>query len=340
MSWGQSARKPATRALGMTCALMILLAGPASCPVQAQGKGKAAATVNSDTITEAELFERLQKLHGQDFVTPTNPPQFRPETAGQIVLGRLIDERLILQAATKANLMPSEAEMKTLWDEYKKQPNVTQALASHTETEDSLKNSIRLNRAMFALATNGVKVTPEEVEVYYKAHIDNYTIQERWDISAIRTLKFENVPKIEGDLKLGKSFEKLVEMYSDDDRSKNFRGALGTFAANDPNLPGAFRDAIKQLKVGDVTPVLKLDLDAGQGKPKQPSWWFLQLTRKEEGGPRPFADVKSQVERLALLDKAGGLPSLDKKILDLRREAQIKINLPGYDALLAAMKKP
>jgi peptidyl-prolyl cis-trans isomerase C len=296
----------------------------------AQGD-KTAAIVNGEIITEGEFFERLQRLHGQAFVTPNN--QLRVETAGQLILDSLINERLTLQAANKANVGLSDTETATELANLKKQPAVQAGLTNHQFTEEMLKVDIRVQGARFKLATVGVKVTPAEVESFYKAHLADYTVPEQWGLSVIRTGNVDTLAKIDADLKAGKSFADTAKLYSDDKTSRDKGGDTGVVTADDTRIPSPLRDAVHLLKPGEISPVVKLEMDLGPGKPRLVTWWRLLLRSREPAVVRPFDDIKSGLERLAMIEKAGGYQIADKKIADLRGQSEIKISIPGYENL-------
>lgn len=313
-------------------AVVILVLGGATGvkPAHAQGE-KPAAIVNGEIISEQDFFDRLQRLHGQAFLTTNN--QLRPESAGLLVLDALINERLTLQAANKAKVTVSEEEVNADVANLKKQPQVVAGLTGHLFTEEMLKTDIRIQGARFKLATMGVKVSPEEVDKYFKAHIQEYTVPEQWGLSVIRTGNPDITPKIDADLKAGKSFADTAKLYSDDTTTKDKGGDIGTITLTDTRIPAALRDAVRPLKLGEVSPTVRLEGDAGPGKPKPVTWWRILLRSKEPSTVRPFSELKSGLERLALIEKAGGYQAGDKKVADLRSQSEIKVSLPGYEVL-------
>lgn len=319
---------------GATHVAMIVLGFVGSMSVTgtawAQGE-KTAVTINGEIITEQQFFERLQGIHGQAFLVGTS--QLRRETAGQIVLDAMIIERLTLQAANKAKLGLSDAEVNAEVENLKQQPQVVAGLTGHQFTEEMLKYDIRVQGARFKLSTLGVKISSDEVGKYYAAHKADYTIPEHWGLSAIRTSSLDTMAKVDTDLKAGKSFAETAKLYSEDVASKDKGGDIGMFYANEARLPEVLRNAVKPLKPGDITPEVKFEQDQGPGKPKLVTWWRLLLKTKEPESVRPLAEMKAGMERLALMEKAGGYQTGDKRVADLRSQSDIKINLPGYDNL-------
>jgi parvulin-like peptidyl-prolyl isomerase len=301
---------------------------------------KIVATVNVDNITQDEFYQRLQRVHGQDFLVPTNPPSLRGEPAGYIVLNSLINERLILQLAAKSNLAANDADVTSELELYRKQENIRKALADHVVTESDLKYDIRVQRGRFNLATNGATISDAEVEDYYNKHKVNYTLPERWRLSTIRTSKQDNLFKVQADLRAGKNFPDVARQYSEDERTSGKGGDAGYFLANDSALPDAIRRAVKVLTLGEVTAPIPIEFDPGAGKEKIKVWWVVKLTEKTPEIVRALSDIKPQLQRVALLEKVGGMQEADKRIGDFRGKSDIKVNLPGYEALLNPSAKP
>lgn len=318
-------------------AFSVLCALACGLRAQSQADSKIALTVNGEAITTDEFYARLQRLSARDFIASINPVRFVNETSGQLVMNSLINERLFLQWAAKTNQMPTDAEILAEVEGLKKQPAIAQLLSIGLLTEDALKFDVRVQRARFNIATTAASVSPKDVETYYKAHLTDYTTPERWGLAALRTSKPDAVAKIEADLKAQKSFSDVVKTYSEDARTRNSGGVLGTVASNDTGLPAPIRDAVKTLKLGEVSPPIRIDVETSPGK-KTAIWWFIRLTSKDPPSVRPFEEVKTQVERLALLEQAGGIQVADKKIADYRKQANITINLPGYQNLLPPPK--
>jgi parvulin-like peptidyl-prolyl isomerase len=333
----QRSRTSLARWLGLALAAGMMLGG--SVAGAQESADKIVASVNGESIGQTEFFDRLQRLHAQDFLVSVNPPTMRSESAGEIMMQKLITERLILQWASKTQQLPTTAEVNTELEAFKRQPNVTAALAQKAISEDMLRYSIKVDRARFNIATTAASVSPPEVEAYYKAHIAQFSVPERWGLAAIRTSKPEAIQKAEAELQAGKPFAEVAKTYSEDTRTKENGGLLGTFTPEDKTLPDALKEAIKKLKVGEVSPPVKFDVKDAQGNVRGSLWFVVRLVSKEPGTTRPFADVKEQVERMALLEKAGGYQVADKKIQQFWKESDIKVNMPGYQNLANAPKK-
>lgn len=297
------------------------------------------ATINGEAIPGSEFFERVQRVNVRDFVVSTNPLTVRSQTAGQILLDQMINERLTLQWASKTNQMPAESDVAAELARAKAQPQMQQALAAHLLTEDFLKYSIRYQKARYNLATTAASVSPQDVEKYYKDHLATYTIPEHITLEGFNTRNQAQLTKIQAELKAGKPFLDVLKSYCEDPNIKARNGAMGTFAITDQTIPAPIRDAAATLKEGQTSAPIRVEAEQGGGKPKIPVWWFLKMGHREPSTVQPFAVVKVQAEQAALLERAGGIQVADKKIADFRQVSDIKINLPGYDILLPKPKK-
>ena len=300
---------------------------------KAQGEDKLIASVNGESIMQSEFHARLQRMRAQDFVASVSPLTFRAETAGAVLLSSLINERLIVQWAIKTKQMPTEEEVKIALESIKQNPQMLEALKNGLILEPDLKREIMVERARFNLATTAVSISPAEVEKFYKDNIASYSTPDKWDLALLRTGKAADLPKIQAQLKANKPFDKVVAEFSEDEQTRGEGGKLATINSNDQGLPAPIREAVKTLKPGGVTPAIKLEYTVAVGKPKIARWWFVKLVKREAGVSRPFAEIKDQVERTALLQRSGGYAPADKKIGEFRKEADIKIMLAQYEGL-------
>jgi parvulin-like peptidyl-prolyl isomerase len=316
------------RSIGLRAAAVALaLAAIPGTPAKAQTfNGSAtAATVNGDKITVDDWVGRMQNLRYQDFVLTVNPPRAKPMSAGQIALESLINSRVLLQYAGKVGLLPKEAELDADLANLKKQAHIAAALQSKLVTEAALREDVRIQRALYNVATVNERISSSEVALYYNAHLDQYSQPEFWTIGLIRVSGKATAEKVEAELKSGKVFADVAAQYSEEMESKKKGGELGTFAAGDPGIPAFIRDAVVKLKVGETTPALQSTLSG-----PAPAFFFVRLLAKKEKIQLPLEQIKVQVERAALFEKVGGGA---KKMAEIRKDAKIEVSLPGYTEL-------
>ena len=315
--------------LGVGCLLL-------GATLQSQAQDKVIASINGEIINQSDFYGRLERLRGQDFVLPTSPPTLRGETAGMIAMNLLLNQHLVMQLAAKLNALPTDAEVDAEMETVLKQDQVKKALADKLVLVEDLKADVKVQLARFKLATVGVTETDAELEEWYNKHKAEYIVPEKWGLSVIRTDKMEDLPKIQMALK-SLSFPTVARSYSQDERTKVNGGSMGLIFPADPNLPETIRSAVRKINVGEVTPPIETEFDQDGKKIKV--WWFVRLDQKDGEVVHPLVEVKTQAMRRAMLEKAGGFKDSDKKLADFRDKAEIKINLPGYEALLGTKPK-
>ena len=319
--------------VSIACFMLCFAAAMSHCAAAQNAPERIVATVGGSIITESEFLTRLQLVRAQDFIISQNPVTMRSESAGQIILSSLINERLTLQWAEKTRDLPTEQEITDALEKLKQQPGIAQALASRLVTEDYLRYDIRVQRARFNIATAAITVTPAEVDAYYQKNIDRYTTPERWGLAVIRTTKRATLIKIQAQLKAGKAFGEVAQALSEDKATSGKGGSLGVVSATDPGLPVPLREAIKKLKIGETTPVVKMDYPQGS------LWFFVRLLSRQAGQTTPLAEIRKQLQEQIMLERAGGYKSADEKITDYRQSVKIEINIPAYQNLLDKPKK-
>ncbi len=331
-------RNTALKHAGIACwpvALFIMITFTSSF---AAAQDKPVATVNGEAISTTEFYNRLQRVKGSDFLLPTNPPTMRTETAGYIVLNSIINERIILQCAAKSSLTATDAEIEAELAPLLKRDNVAKAIKDGSVTADEVKYDLMVQIARFNLATERKLASADEIEKFYKDHIDAYKSPERWGLSAIRVKSLDVANTVVSELKGGKTFEETARAYSVDDRTRATGGKIGVFDADDKNLPVELRKAVAPLQNGQYTQPIGTQFDAGDGAGKQLVYWIIKVTAKSPATQRGFDEVKDQIARLAAIQKVGGMQKADDRIAEFRKAADVKINLAGYDGLGSTTK--
>ena len=308
--------------------LALVLCSPAVSHAQTSTNDQIAAIVNGDNITVSDWINKMQSLRAQDFIASTSPLQFKNETAGQIALQSLIFVKLLYQFAQKTSLMPTEADIDSDMKIAEQNPSIAQALASKQLTDQQLKEQVKFERTLYNVATVNERCTPDEVKEYYDKHPEKWGTPETWRLSMIQLSNETDANKAMEKLKAGTPFATVASEMSVDAATKAKGGDVGYVVASNPNLPQFIKDAVSKLKVGEFSPVLKVVVNG------QTVYYIIQLVSKKEMTVLPFNQVEPQVERMALLAKAGGMSAVQKKIADFQKVSSIVISLPGYQQMM------
>lgn len=308
----------------------ILLSLPIISQAQTPTNDQVAAKVNGDNITVSDWINKMQSLRAQDFIASTSPLQFKNETAGQIALQSLIFVKLLYQFAQKTSLSPSQSDIDSDMKVAEQNPSIAQALASKLLTDQQLREQVKLERTLYNVATVNESCTPDEVKQYYDKHPDKWGTPETWRLSMIQLSSEADANKAMDKLKAGTPFASVASEMSVDTATKANGGDVGTVAANNPNVPQFIKDAVAKLKVGEYSPVQKAVVNG------LTVYYIIQLVSKKDMTVLPFSQVEPQVEKMALLAKAGGMAAVQKKIADFQKMSSIVINLPGYQNMMPA----
>ena len=284
------------------------------------GQTQPAAVVNGETISMEEYLTRVQNLHVQDFINSTTPTA----TSGQIALDSLITMKLLLQYAIKTSLLPTDAEINADLANAMKQETVIKALEKKQYTEAQLKDDLRNQRAIYNVATINQRVTAEEVKDFYDRHPERFGSPEIWTIYVIQSTDNAKITQAHLELKSGKDFSQVAAKYSEDEKTRINGGLAGQLPATDPRLPEYMRTVLKGLKTGAVSDVVTVP------NVTKPAWLIIKLSNRIPAKITPFDQIKPQVEKIALFEKAGGNAGAIKKVIELQKSSTIVINLPAY----------
>lgn len=105
------------------------------------------ASVNTEKIYQSEVFTRLQRLKAQDFILKPKPLTMRPDSAGSIVLGSIINEHIIIQLARQQGVLPTEAGVQAQLAPILNQANVKKMIDARLLTAGQLAYDIRVQDA-------------------------------------------------------------------------------------------------------------------------------------------------------------------------------------------------
>lgn len=221
---------------------------------------------------------------------------------GQNVLQQLVYEKILSE---KYEVTDEELDAK--FNEVKEQlgANFEMALMQYNMTEESFKDSLKLDLLVEKAATADMEVTDEEVQEYY----DNYKPQ----IKARHILVEDEATAKEVKAKLddGGDFAELAKEYSQDPGSAEEGGELGWFGPGRMVQP--FEEAAYALDVNEISEPVKSDN----------GFHIIQVTEKEE--KKPLEDMRAEIEyevKVSKIDNTMMSETLQKEL----KEANVKIS--------------
>lgn len=220
------------------------------------------ATVGNEIITLAE-YQKFVKSIGQ---------YEQLDVVDEILLRKLIEEKVILNEAKKKGIEISEKEIDEEIDEFCKENGFSKEKFDEILKEEGMtlnmfreiiRNRIMLMRFIYSEVDSKIIISEKEIEDFYNANKKSYLASpETVDIKAIFLKMKENASvteitdlkrrslKIVDSLKRGESFERLAEEYSDEPL-KSSGGILGTFTRN--SLIASLDKKVFSMKKGEIS---------------------------------------------------------------------------------------
>lgn len=270
------------------------------------------AVVNDDVITLYELNQSLQP-YAERIKTlgySSNQEHTMLFKVREEVLRKLIDEKIEDQRIKHLNIVMSEQEVDQTIERIKESNYLTDeefrtGLKAEGLTIDKYRERLKAQLLRSKLVNREIKskivITNEDIKTYYDSHSEKYGGETKYHLRNIlmrvspladaiekRRVK-EEIEAVLAKLKNGEPFENLVAAYSESPLASE-GGDLGLFTLD--KLSPTLREAVKDLKAGELTPVL--DTEHGY------QIFLVQEVIQIPG--KPLEQVTPEIERI-LFDK-------------------------------------
>ncbi len=258
---------------------------------------RAVARVNSTSITWKSFHQALEKQSGKE------------------ILAQMIRDELIRQGARRYGIEVTDeqvaAELERVRSQFGSDSSLEEALSQYGMTMDSLREQLKMNLLLEAIATRDVKVTEDDLKKYYDEHKDEFKEEEQIKARHILVADEKAAEEVRKQLAAGADFAELAKAKSTDSATKDAGGDLGYFGKGvmDP----AFEKAAFALKIGETSGPVK-------------SSYGYHIIRVEDRKPEripPLEEIRAKVERNFKQEK--GKPT-SAVIDELKDASQIKIN--------------
>lgn len=181
-------------------------------PEEEKGTGPVVAKIADKTITldqlERELAERIPPGSRQQPITPEQ----------------------------KLAYLKSKIFQDLLYDmAIRKEYNKDREIRKHVREKEK---SLLAEKVYSEEVQDKVKITPSDVELYYKAHPEEFTTPLSVQAAHIQLDTREKADEVKKALDEGMTFEEAVKQYSNDEQSKNSDGVLGNVTKGRDTIPG------------------------------------------------------------------------------------------------------
>jgi peptidyl-prolyl cis-trans isomerase SurA len=291
---------PANAWLALASALVIWLttigAPRAAC---AEEVDKVVASVDGDPITEHEV-RAFAETAGKTLPPgdPTGDPTFKEGLKG------LIAQKLLVQEVKKYDDKVDDSQIDKYITDIEQDRGVTdqqlkQSLMQNGVSWDEFRRQEKLELEKGMMLNEELRqhvtIPPEQVQAYYDAHHDQFTVkQEKYklaqiliDVAPTASPAEVAAAKAKADeahkkAVAGENFAELAKHYSDDD-SKAQGGELGVFSPDD--VMDEILAAIKNLQTGQISDVVR----------SKHGFHIIKVEQHEVPGLKPLPVVKEDI---------------------------------------------
>ena len=259
--------------LALTTASPVIVSAQPKLVVPVRLVDRVIAIVNQDIITESELNRRERQFREnmrREGVTPPEPKVMREQ-----VLDRMINDRVLLQRAQEVGVRVDDLTVDRSLARIADQNGLSlSGLRNQLEAEgtsfDSFRQDIRdeiiLTRLRERDVDSRLQITESEVDTFLAAQGDSVRRTEEYKVSQILIRVAESASKQELDaarakigraqaaLRGGRAFAEVAKEFSEAPEREQ-GGSLGWRPTE--LVPTLFLDALRQLKPGQVSPVVR-----------------------------------------------------------------------------------
>jgi parvulin-like peptidyl-prolyl isomerase len=297
---------------------MLIMAGMAvfvlgfapQCPAQ----DKVVAVVNDEIITQKDLdgfisFMRVQLAREYSAVKLEQ----KIDSMEQDLLQRLIEDRLILQEARKANINVDKNRIKGKVIELKRAHNtevefqafLAQQGVTEADLEQKLKDQMMTYEIIETKIKNKIVIKPSDITDYYNNNLDQFVVAEQRQFVSIVVEDKDLADKVSQSLKSGKAV---------DAAAAELAVKVNTFTAKKGGeLKKEIEDVVFAMNVGDVSETVKIDN----------AYYVFKLIMIMAGYQQQLIDVQASINRF-LSDKKLQ-ENMVEWLNELKKTAYIKI---------------
>lgn len=286
-----------------------------------------AATVNGEDISITELnsqVDQLKKQYPQMFEGADG--EGRLLDFKQRLLDNLVNQMLVRQAAEKAGIKISDAEVdkqiEQLKSGFKDKAQFDAALKSAGMTVDSLRKQIKeqlVTQKLIDRLAKDTKVSDADIKAYYDKNKEQFAQKAAKRASHI-LFKPEDKAKAQQvltELKNGGDFAALAKKNSIDTATASKGGDLGW-----PSTPFVteFQAALDKLDVGQMSGLVQTPY----------GWHIIKVTEKRGATQQTLAQVKDQIKAIIIQQRKS--QAYQNFLEKLRKDAKIEIRLEELKA--------
>jgi parvulin-like peptidyl-prolyl isomerase len=271
------------------------------------------AEINGEAARKT-AFERLLKSRLSDFIDQRGQSQDDSDRQRSQLLDEFIQRQLIIQEARKNNVKPTDDEIRSALEEQHKQANA-QGAEQNQATLDTSERRVEIYNDLLILKyqtetlnLKEARVTPQEIEDYYKQNAERYQGKSGFLVREIRVSQEDLAQKLYRQA-LAKPADFAVLARENSESPTSINGGEMEYEAK--SLPQVLEQAITPLKVGSISRVVQSNY----------GYHIFKLERRAE--PVPLDKARKEIEDKLQSEKNQSL--IDNLNNRLRAGAKIKI---------------
>lgn len=272
--------------------LVLLVLSLTACQTQ---NGEIVAKVNGDVISKDEFYQEMVKAGGKQ------------------LLERLIDQKLIQQAADEKGVKVTDKQVNEKLDEMKEQFGGEAAfqmyLAQFGMTEDLIKQDVRNQLLIEGILGPEIEISEEEMKAYFEENKDVLGEPEQVKARHILVETEEQAREVLAKLDQGESFETLAQQYSTDEASKGNGGDLGYFERG--VMVPEFEEAAFSLSPGETSGPVKTQF----------GYHIIRVEDFKEAQPAVYEEMKEDIESMLRQQKVA--EKMETWLSELREKADV-----------------
>jgi foldase protein PrsA len=296
--------------IGLALLLVIALVKPPFAGSSASNE--TVATVNGVAISKDKLFDSMAELGGKQ------------------TLDNLIQDELVTQAADKAGIKVTDAdvdkEIASIKARFPSETEFESALQQANMTLDDLKKQTPMQLRIRKILEPQVidKVTDADVKKYFDENKASFNTPLQVRASHILVATEKEANDILAELKAGGDFAAIAKAKSTDPGSKESGGDLGFFGAG--AMDPAFEKAAFALKKDELSAPVKSSF----------GYHIIKVTDRKEAKTATFEEEKAKIKDQLISQKVSELSTT--WLADLKAKAKITNTLEDNTAAGAAAK--
>ena len=233
-------------------------------PDEEQGTGPVVAQIGDKKITLDQIEREIAAMP-----EPYQKQFSTPEAKLDFVKSKLFEELLYDKALRK---------------EYNKDKDVRKQVRDY-------EKGLLSNKVYTEEVRNSITVSPNDIDLYYKAHQTEFVVPATAKIAHIQIENVTKAQEIRKEIQDGLAFDEAVKKYSQDDKTKNNAGVLGEISAKREFIPGLGQtpEIVSQL--------MKLDKDAlSEPMNNGATCHLFKILEKNAEKQQTMEEVKQRVE--------------------------------------------